>query len=147
MGWPHVDSVQATLGLAVNPPKMRSQHQLHLHVARIKLALRKALTNKAKYSGSVPIPTGVDALYAMYIPSANINSAFGMTAANMEPVATAAGHPGKGPDAGHHSIMVVPGEDGQGYYLVMAYNVHVENYLCQDIKAGDAECDYYWRMQ
>lgn len=61
--------------------------------------------------------------------------------------AKAAGQEAKYLDAGHQGIMVVPGEDGQGYYLVMGYDVHVENYLCgKAISSTDPECAYYWRM-
>lgn len=147
MGWSHLDSIQATLGCAVNPPHMRSRHQLHFHVARVKLSLRKALSNKQKYTGA-PADTGVDKLYALYFPNNNgIVSGFASAANNFKQAATAAGQAAKYLDAGHHGIMVVPGEDGQGYYLVMGYDVHVENYLCGgSISTSDPECAYYWHM-
>jgi len=118
-----------TVGVAINPATQRSKHQLHIHVARVQKSLRKKLQGKFTTFKSVVV--GVYKFRAKYVNKNSIDNAFSMAQKEL------------GGTPAHHSIIAVPGEDGQGYYLVLAKDVHVENLLCSDNKdLNTKECNY-----
>ena len=145
--WTDTTSTLKTLGVAINPATSRSRHQMHLHVGKVKLDLRRQLLGKFTTLTKLAPVQNFD-VWAVFVPSHNNpDMVFATASALMQPIAAAKGRPDYN-NAAHHSITIVPAEDGQaGYYLVLGWDVHMEALVCGDDSAltSDPQCAYFWQ--
>ncbi len=120
--WKIKHHTRTSLGLAINPATKRSQHQLHIHIGRLKKPLREMLQAKnVKHDGS---------WYALKIDRKDCHAKFfqGQFPWPFTEVS-------KEFDMYHSGIIVAGSyyKETEGFYIVRYYDVYVEgllNYEC-----------------
>jgi hypothetical protein len=138
-GHPVPASILNSIGFAINPSTARSKHQMHIHVGRVKKDVMKQLTpTMTKLTPLQPVYN--QKMYAIY-QAGEPTTAFADASKLMtQPAADA-----KAPNAkilNHHSVMVAPSSDGNGFYLVIGWDQHPEAFICKPADYNMVDCAY-----